>query len=55
MGGGGGGEEGSPPHQTHKDVEGFHTAILTALPLAKLLAGGKWETGVVGGGWEATE
>lgn len=44
-----------PPHQMHTDLEGFHTAILTALPLAKLLAGGKRENVVVGGGWEDTE
>lgn len=54
MHGGLGGKEGAPPHQTHTDLEGFHTAILNALPLAKLLAGGKWEKAVVGGGWEDT-
>lgn len=36
----------------HPDLEGFHTAILAALPLAKLLAGGKKENVAVGGGWE---
>jgi hypothetical protein len=34
----------------HTDLEGFHTAILAALPLDKLLAGGKREPALVGGG-----
>lgn len=38
----------------HPDLEGFHPAILAALPLAKLLAGGKREHVAAGGGREDT-
>lgn len=38
----------------HPDLEGFHPAILAALPLAKLLAGGKRENVAAGGGLEDT-
>lgn len=46
----------SPPPKAHTHIQRDSTLqSLTALPLAKLLAGGKREKVVVGGGWEDTE